>query len=132
MGRCRLLKSFNSRPHKEVDLACPSFPDILGSFNSRPHKEVDGYQYVIINHRKAFNSRPHKEVDITANVTGSYTSFFQLTTSQGGRHGVSINTVKSWTFNSRPHKEVDKSNHFFFCSFVAFNSRPHKEVDVFI
>ena len=55
--------SFNSRPHKEVDISTEHGDILLLSFNSRPHKEVDDMDVIIENHKETFNSRPHKEVD---------------------------------------------------------------------
>ena len=58
---------------------------VIISFNSRPHKEVD------INIRRGipeigtFNSRPHKEVDVNHDCDRAYQEAFQFTTSQGGR-----------------------------------------------
>ena len=44
----------------------------MGSFNSRPHKEVDIYGVCIRHPNKAFNSRPHKEVDLREERKGEH------------------------------------------------------------
>ena len=59
-----------------------------GPFNSRPHKEVDSFGIILIISKSSFNSRPHKEVDDIRAYLYAYQKFFQLTTSQGGRHAV--------------------------------------------
>ena len=56
---------------------------------------------------KSFNSRPHKEVDAYSFNSSIVVSFFQLTTSQGGRRNIAILKPHLFPFNSRPHKEVD-------------------------
>ena len=80
-------RSFNSRPHKEVDVSVslphslpyifqfttsqggrPEFEVVRSvrcPFNSRPHKEVDLRRASCILKQDSFNSRPHKEVDTT-------------------------------------------------------------------
>ena len=122
-------RSFNSRPHKEVDRPQPLdrlntnlsthdltrrstylialFLSLMIPFNSRPHKEVDCRVRIICQWHFPFNSRPHKEVDA---------SFTHRPLFLG-------------SFNSRPHKEVDESYTLNLPRYVPFNSRPHKEVD---
>ena len=58
-----LKRSFNSRPHKEVDFGKRKVCAEGRSFNSRPHKEVDSFPIYAFSFRLSFNSRPHKEVD---------------------------------------------------------------------
>ena len=78
--------TFNSRPHKEVDVTLGSCPEFAVSFNSRPHKEVDFPKPI-----KPFSCE-----------------IFQFTTSQGGRrYFLSGERPELSAFNSRPHKEVD-------------------------
>ena len=79
-------RSFNSRPHKEVDYKQMMNPIALLPFNSRPHKEVDVGPHDPILIDRPFNSRPHKEVDCS----------------------LSVIRVSIRPFNSRPHKEVDE------------------------
>ena len=122
------------------------------SFNSRPHKEVDRDKVRETHGETTFNSRPHKEVDIINLCPPSSTGIFQLTTSQGGRphqryschcssdlstHDLTRRSTSGTTlpqkhllsFNSRPHKEVDPDKTSDGDVFPPFNSRPHKEVD---
>ena len=121
-------------------------------FNSRPHKEVDARSDRMDHRVQSFNSRPHKEVDATVIPKSAGLGIFQFTTSQGGRHRISVHIYVASSFNSRPHKEVDFL--IFVClsfslvlsihdltrrstwisfelwrSYQPFNSRPHKEVD---
>ena len=63
------FKTFNSRPHKEVDAAFAVSPPNPCTFNSRPHKEVDQFK--------------------VGRVT--VTDPFQFTTSQGGRQQIPTN-----------------------------------------
>ena len=77
-------KSFNSRPHEEVDqipgtslpftmfqlttsrrgrLRSSSLLAYFRSFNSRPHEEVDLHPVKNRPFQNRFNSRPHEEVD---------------------------------------------------------------------
>ena len=101
------LRSFNSRPHKEVD--CYSkriFRDILLSIHDLTRRSTLLMRYSVKYHclsihdltrrstrsslhkfqrADSFNSRPHKEVDnIVYEITNDVESF-QFTTSQGGR-----------------------------------------------
>ena len=130
------LRTFNSRPHKEVDnsafikkcskasfqlttsqggrLDRPVFKIQIRSFNSRPHKEVDWKPVACAGRCLSFNSRPHKEVDKSCfRILRDFTTF-QLTTSQGGRPLPVTALFSQTTFNSRPHKEV-----YFTCSATA-------------
>ena len=59
---------------------------LLASFNSRPHKEVDPCTICNRFFKASFNSRPHKEVDGNTSLKVSARIGFQFTTSQGGRH----------------------------------------------
>ena len=61
------------------------FWESLLSFNSRPHKEVDLYRKTEVLSDSSFNSRPHKEVDMCFLWPNKWRKFFQFTTSQGGR-----------------------------------------------
>ena len=100
------------------------------TFNSRPHKEVDNKR---LGHLSGENLSIH---DLTrrstiekANNNGDCI-IFQFTTSQGGRRAaVSTERRKGRPFNSRPHKEVDLGSDLKFTATSPFNSRPHKEVD---
>ena len=79
-------RSFNSRPHKEVDGGDTSDPQQLLFFQfttSQGGRPVTGICYLTM---QSFNSRPHKEVDHA----------------QAHRQ-----RANKQTFNSRPHKEVD-------------------------
>ena len=101
-----VIISFNSRPHKEVDINIRRGIPEIGTFNSRPHKEVDEQRSRAFQAGNTFNSRPHKEVDLSAiscaripllsihDLTrrSTYQQYpahashsFQFTTSQGGR-----------------------------------------------
>ena len=55
------------------------------TFNSRPHKEVDHNLLNLLSSKNSFNSRPHKEVDRIRRNGSSVPNIFQFTTSQGGR-----------------------------------------------
>ena len=122
--------TFNSRPHKEVDLAPYWRRRPIQAFNSRPHKEVDKNSLVFLLRIRSFNSRPHKEVDAVGDLKKQIKAFFQFTTSQGGRRcGCNNNCGCGCSFNSRPHKEVDKRRIITEVLHQSFNSRPHKEVD---
>ena len=81
----------------------PSVP----SFNSRPHKEVDGRL------GETLRSRRLSIHDLTRRSTDNHQSagsvtFFQFTTSQGGRQRSDYCDNRGDPFNSRPHKEVDQ------------------------
>ena len=43
----RIAWTFNSRPHKEVDILSLTITEKLSTFNSRPHKEVDFLQFQV-------------------------------------------------------------------------------------
>ena len=76
-------------------------------FNSRPHKEVDGRL------GETLRSRRLSIHDLTRRSTDNHQSagsvtFFQFTTSQGGRQRSDYCDNRGDPFNSRPHKEVDQ------------------------
>ena len=123
--------TFNSRPHKEVDMQSTDTTVTLQPFQfttsqggrqpqaGNPEAEEDlaihdltrrsttpGHQ--LRGEIFSFNSRPHKEVD------KSRLEWMR------DRH----------SFNSRPHKEVDGRSGAINPYFSPFNSRPHKEVDM--
>ena len=79
-------RSFNSRPHKEVDLmqALPDVPS-MHTFNSRPHKEVDvshGYYNVETENLSIHDLTRRSTLKTYQKITEM---LFQFTTSQGGR-----------------------------------------------
>ena len=129
-------KSFNSRPHKEVDRSRSRPRRNCGSFNSRPHKEVDAIcadfpsDRVLSTHDLTRRStrRDGEWVDLWT---------FQLTTSQGGRLLFHVLRFRSSPFNSRPHKEVDTlpdslpalRNHHFQLT-TSQGGRQHKEAEI--
>ena len=102
----------------------------ISTFNSRPHKEVDIFGKDRDSSRIPFNSRPHKEVDLAGpevlpcrglsihDLTRRSTTFlgqvttqpvFQFPTSPGGRRLCGDTPGRRIPFNSRPHKEVDRT-----------------------
>ena len=76
-----------------------------------------------------FNSHPHKEDDCTQLVTSESHWEFQLTSSQGGWHGITWHLTSQRYFNSHPHKEDDDLCIIFIAFPGYFNSHPHKEDD---
>ena len=101
------------------------------TFNSRPHKEVDLW--------KAFEGDGNglSIHDLTRRSTLPCNPFvrpriFQFTTSQGGRLVFRVILLDTKPFNSRPHKEVDLVRMCEKLQEHSFNSRPHKEVDLSI
>ena len=123
---------FNSRPRKEVDLPCtPVLMRVDISTHDLARRSTgEVYFYTddegISTHDLArrstesaikslslvgnFNSRPRKEVDAAKPKLCVFVYTFQLTTSQGGRHIVTIRIGCYRNFNSRPRKEVDISS----------------------
>ena len=101
------LISFNSRPHKEVDLAeLADLPVFFLSTHDLTRRSTVAYlkkkysislsthdltrrstyhPVTLLQFLGSFNSRPHKEVDMVDALERGSTSVFQLTTSQGGR-----------------------------------------------
>ena len=59
---------------------------LLSTFNSRPHAEVDADHELCIQEAGSFNSRPHAEVDLPQQSFPLLPAVFQLTTSRRGRH----------------------------------------------
>ena len=108
------MRSFNSRPHAEVDRKNLTSRTKKLSFNSRPHAEVDidGYWYEL--RENTFNSRPHAEVDLSPSWSSATYPFFQLTTSRRGRLPPYDTRSFLTSFNSRPHAEVDTQPPKFF------------------
>ena len=106
-GRGSGRKSFNSRPHEEVDTA-PSpmrtAPIVFQFTTSR-----GGRQY----HNR--NARYNGLFQFTTSRGGRRTSLcrdseqiaFQFTTSRGGRQSIGRAEGLGRSFNSRPHEEVD-------------------------
>ena len=103
---------------------------VLRSFNSRPHKEVDilSVSYFLLSIIFQFTTSQGGRLFFSSMSPTSPT--FQFTTSQGGRR-LLRNFLRYGTqsFNSRPHKEVDAFQRSACCIRISFNSRPHKEVD---
>ena len=132
--RNRSRQSFNSRPHKEVDILPPAEYSVFITFNSRPHKEVDTSlnrkcraQILSIHdltRRSTVHSFPRTTAgylsihDLTRRSTAlctfnvSIVFPFQFTTSQGGRRCIQEDWKTVFPFNSRPHKEVDHLTRF--------------------
>ncbi len=109
----------------------PVPPDFLKSFNSRPHAEVDGYPkrtpcislyFQLTTSRRgrlqgAYFPAPHGALsthDLTQRSTGTDTRI----------------KILLYPFNSRPHAEVDVWNDIRSSPPLSFNSRPHAEVDI--
>ena len=88
------MLSFNSRPHKEVDLpflailytGCLSIHDLTRRSTSFRRSPTPGIH--------PFNSRPHKEVDAGSKPGKMQRTAFQFTTSQGGRLGIYLLMLK--------------------------------------
>ena len=99
------------------------------TFNSRPHKEVDVCQQRLSERIRNFQfttsqgGRPYVSPSVAFVIT------FQFTTSQGGRPEHHSEQRNLQPFNSRPHKEVDRVLIPSCEQPRSFNSRPHKEVD---
>ena len=100
------------------------------SFNSRPHEEVDGIPYVDIAVTDMFQLTTSRRGRPSSLSCKNDSMSFQLTTSRRGRpFKASASAERFLCFNSRPHEEVDKHVLVYSCIFVRFNSRPHEEVD---
>ena len=81
----RIAWTFNSRPHKEVDILSLTITEKLSTFNSRPHKEVDMDMGVYqCNQGLSTHDLTRRSTNPFLYIS-SYIWFFQLTTSQGGR-----------------------------------------------
>mgnify|MGYP001624909553 CR=1 FL=1 len=100
--------TFNSRPHKEVDLRTPPPLALKSSFNSRPHKEVDILRTFIFSAEYVFQFTTSQGGRPAEDYLSPLDAIFQFTTSQGGRRFSGHKWCTYWnSFNSRPHKEVD-------------------------
>ena len=100
------------------------------SFNSRPHKEVDWIGKTISMTQSSFQLTTSQGGRLNSIPPPVTALSFQLTTSQGGRRVISVcPSCLFQSFNSRPHKEVDLEHNPFSFDRRSFNSRPHKEVD---
>ena len=99
--------SFNSRPHKEVDLLRRNRERMVRSFNSRPHKEVDRATCRAVHTRLDFQFTTSQGGRLVPSFLVIFPTFFQFTTSQGGRRQLAQTLLCHNPFNSRPHKEVD-------------------------
>ena len=124
----------------------------IKSFNSRPHEEIDAFYRCLINVLVISTHDLARRSTTEFYDLGLGSSTFQLTTSRRGRLEKHTKTVPPTYFNSRPHKEVDPeiaseptlhhiSTHDLTKRSTAraqfksscthnFNSRPHEEVDV--
>ena len=78
-------KTFNSRPHKEVDrlIQVLLHQSDLSIHDLTRRSTID--RALCINVMLPFNSRPHKEVDTRQSISSALNVLFQFTTSQGGR-----------------------------------------------
>ena len=141
---------FNSHPHKEDD----TYPNCQGTpftvFNSHPHKEDD---YLVNSSHfcsVVFNSHPHKEDDLSSSNLSNlldfsthiltrrmtllfsslnYSNHFQLTSSQGGWHSVTLTDNVLVFFQLTSSQGGWRMVISLFCSTEFFNSHPHKEDD---
>ena len=78
------IKSFNSRPHEEVDAAVSQ--GVHGRYiSTHDLTKRSTCRVAAIDHNCYFNSRPRKEVDLKGLISCHSDTLFQLTTSQGGR-----------------------------------------------
>ena len=84
----QIKETFNSRPHKEVDINLMKMLDMLDTFNSRPHKEVDS--------------------NVSSDSTSILLSIHDLT--RRSTVIICLMILRLFSFNSRPHKEVDEAN----------------------
>ena len=146
-------ETFNSRPHKEVDIdeeildAYKVFFQFTTSQGGRqewlylnvPDLELSIHDLTrrstttLLSAYHAsgpFNSRPHKEVDRYQGVTVYLTLLFQFTTSQGGRQvRVKISDLYIRLSIHDLTRRSTRSSIALASFGVSFNSRPHKEVD---
>ena len=122
---------FNSRPHKEVDIAACCCMGVYVVFQFTTSQGGRHRNFCDALH--TLNLSIH---DLTRRSTyyetepGSDRIIFQFTTSQGGRRKYTDMYLNYCPFNSRPHKEVDARIQIIIYQAEPFNSRPHKEVDI--
>ena len=125
----------------------------LCTFNSRPHKEVDITQRQTCLRTLNFQFTTSQGGRRYSQAYRRGQTVFQFTTSQGGRHVCSLIPLVSWTFQfttsqgGRPQRDSHSLCYTFFqfttsqggrrsCTnntfkiLFPFNSRPHKEVDL--
>ena len=79
----------------------------IKSFNSRPHEEIDAFYRCLINVLVISTHDLARRSTTEFYDLGLGSSTFQLTTSRRGRLEKHTKTVPPTYFNSRPHKEVD-------------------------
>ena len=77
---------------------CDAVHSCIRTFNSRPHAEVDSLNLQNMQHHLSFNSRPHAEVDGRIYVPPALFLYFQLTTSRRGRPASFIEAIKKYAF----------------------------------
>ena len=149
----RRIRTFNSRPHEEVDPQPIAFDgsDLIFQFTtSRGGRHLMyGATFCC---SLSFNSRPHEEVDVIHIHIISLEKIFQFTTSRGGRRlmqtllsNTLVLSIHDLTRRSTfPIIFFDAPRDFQFTtsrggrrtirmgtrSRATFNSRPHEEVDV--
>ena len=125
-GQCffQLTTSQGGRP-----FAIVSSPYLV-SFNSRPHKEVDLTlaQIVVDEYRLSTHDLTRRSTKwATYMEQENHLSTHDLTRRSTPWCGQNLEGGES--FNSRPHKEVDRLSGSRLINARSFNSRPHKEVD---
>ena len=148
------FQTFNSRPHKEVDMDKLERQLMEGPFNSRPHKEVDGHSRSAPEMGEPFNSRPHKEVDQNYRYPfdQSHLSIHDLTR-RSTDDVISIHPLSCLSIHDLTRRSTTQLSplpfprsfqfttsqggrlQFLFRSDSyarSFNSRPHKEVDTLV
>ena len=130
MMQCDVFaRTFNSRPHTEVDYSLLEKESLQLSFNSRPHTEVDGGRVSRISNCNSFNSRPHTEVDRNYS---NHELFCYLSTHDLTRRSTSLEELKADADPLSTHDLTRRSTicmHNLLYYIVSFNSRPHTEVD---
>ena len=122
-------RSFNSRPHKEVDSYFkPYSMTIALSIHDLTRRSTEDIMRYADTADLSIHDLTRRSTTTSLFLLILFT--FQFTTSQGGRHSCCGGNGRRKSFNSRPHKEVDiiPLNELYVNR--SFNSRPHKEVDV--
>ena len=78
------------------------------SFNSRPHEEVDCTDVHALSLPHILSTHDLTKRSTSPAYSARISSTFQLTTSRRGRQISGMDAVQYFSFNSRPHEEVDR------------------------
>ncbi len=113
-------KTFNSRPHAEVDGGISPLSENQNSFNSRPHAEVDALLFAFIISVIPFQLTTSRRGRRSPHHIYRMPCFFQLTTSRRGRRNQNAQQTQRRVLST--HDLTQRSTSIFHIFYAKFRS----------